>query len=140
MERKSLLSRHGAPFVAPRLKSHWDYMMEEMQWLTIDFRQERRWARSHCKTKAAMWANFLALKNLAENNGQWNDDMIHPRPTSSVQYEYWVQSLERNRDTDASIESRQASTKLAFLVKEFWSVTTESTDPMDIAPLPMSEL
>lgn len=140
MERKSLLSRQGAPFVAPRLKSHWDYMMEEMQWLTIDFRQERRWAKSHCKTKAAMCANFLSLKNLNDNNGQWKDSMIYPPPTPSIQYEYWVQHLERCRDTSATVESRRVSSQLAFLVQEFWSVNTELAHTIDAAPLSMSEL
>ncbi|XP_019743358.1 helicase SRCAP isoform X2 [Hippocampus comes] len=29
----------------PRLKVHWDYLCEEMQWLSADFAQERRWKR-----------------------------------------------------------------------------------------------
>lgn len=28
---------------APRPKSHWDYLLEEMQWMATDFAQERRW-------------------------------------------------------------------------------------------------
>eukprot|EP00075_Anas_platyrhynchos_P036840 XP_027326093.1 E1A-binding protein p400-like [Anas platyrhynchos] len=28
---------------APRLKSHHDYLLEEMQWMAADFAQERRW-------------------------------------------------------------------------------------------------
>jgi len=26
-----------------RCKAQWDYMVEEMQWLAVDFAQERRW-------------------------------------------------------------------------------------------------
>lgn len=29
----------------PRPKGHWDYLCEEMQWLSADFAQERRWKR-----------------------------------------------------------------------------------------------
>ncbi|CAH6793160.1 Srcap [Phodopus roborovskii] len=29
----------------PRSKSHWDFLCEEMQWLSADFAQERRWKR-----------------------------------------------------------------------------------------------
>lgn len=29
----------------PRPKVHWDYLCEEMQWLSADFAQERRWKR-----------------------------------------------------------------------------------------------
>ena len=32
-----------------RCKAHWDYLLEEMQWLATDFAQERRWKRGICK-------------------------------------------------------------------------------------------
>lgn len=28
---------------APRPRAHWDYLLEEMQWMATDFAQERRW-------------------------------------------------------------------------------------------------
>ena len=28
---------------APRPRSHWDYLLEEVQWMATDFAQERRW-------------------------------------------------------------------------------------------------
>ena len=30
----------------PRNKTHWDYLLEEMQWLAADFAQERRWKKN----------------------------------------------------------------------------------------------
>ena len=33
----------------PRKKAHWDYLVEEMQWLAADFVQERRWKRGVAK-------------------------------------------------------------------------------------------
>lgn len=45
---------------ASRPKSHWDYLLEEMQWMAADFAQERRWKeaaakkvrhRAKCETK-----------------------------------------------------------------------------------------
>lgn len=29
----------------PRSKTHWDYLLEEMNWLSIDFEQERKWKK-----------------------------------------------------------------------------------------------
>jgi E1A-binding protein p400 len=29
-----------------RCKAHWDYVLEEMQWLAADFAQERKWKRA----------------------------------------------------------------------------------------------
>lgn len=33
----------------PRMKTHWDYVMEEMQWLANDFAQERKMKRTCSK-------------------------------------------------------------------------------------------
>lgn len=38
----------------PRCKAHWDYLLEEMQWLATDFAQERRWKRGICKKVCSM--------------------------------------------------------------------------------------
>lgn len=32
-----------------RHKSHWDYVLDEMQWMAVDFAQERRWKMSCAK-------------------------------------------------------------------------------------------
>ena len=29
-----------------RSKAHWDYLLEEMQWLATDFAQERKWKKA----------------------------------------------------------------------------------------------
>lgn len=34
---------------ACRPKSHWDYLLEEMQWMAADFAQERRWKMAAAK-------------------------------------------------------------------------------------------
>ena len=34
---------------ASRPKSHWDYLLEEMQWMAADFAQERRWKEAAAK-------------------------------------------------------------------------------------------
>lgn len=34
---------------APRPKSHWDYLLEEMQWMATDFAQERKWKMATAK-------------------------------------------------------------------------------------------
>lgn len=32
-----------------RSKAHWDYLIEEMQWLAADFAQERKWKKAGCR-------------------------------------------------------------------------------------------
>lgn len=38
----------------PRTKAHWDYLLEEMQWLATDFAQERKWKKAAAKKCAKM--------------------------------------------------------------------------------------
>lgn len=33
----------------PRVKAHWDYLIEEMVWLAADFAQERKWKKAAAK-------------------------------------------------------------------------------------------
>ena len=42
-------SRLPKVFEAPRKKAHWDFLLEEMQWLATDFSQEKRWKRNIAK-------------------------------------------------------------------------------------------
>lgn len=35
-----------------RPKSHWDYLLEEMQWMAADFAQERMWKIASAKKVA----------------------------------------------------------------------------------------
>jgi hypothetical protein len=41
LERREARARKGPPPVLPRTKGHWDYVLDEMQWMAIDFRQVR---------------------------------------------------------------------------------------------------
>ena len=36
----------------PRLKCHWDYLLDEMKWMSVDFRQERKWKVAMAKVIA----------------------------------------------------------------------------------------
>lgn len=42
---------------ASRPKSHWDYLLEEMQWMAADFAQERRWKEAAAKKVWIQWNN-----------------------------------------------------------------------------------
>lgn len=44
---------------ASRPKSHWDYLLEEMQWMAADFAQERRWKEAAAKK---VWLTWSYLK------------------------------------------------------------------------------
>ena len=35
-----------------KIKNHWDYLLEEVTWLSTDFRQERKWKKAAAKKLA----------------------------------------------------------------------------------------
>lgn len=48
LRKEGLWSTRRLPKVQepPRNKGHWDYLLEEMQWLAADFSQERKWKKA----------------------------------------------------------------------------------------------
>ena len=53
----------NAPGLAiPRLKCHWDSVLEEVQWMSVDFRQERRWKLAASKSCAYSCLDDLIRK------------------------------------------------------------------------------
>ncbi|MBZ3873370.1 E1A-binding protein p400 [Sciurus carolinensis] len=55
---------------APRPKSHWDYLLEEMQWMATDFAQERRWKLAAAKKLVRTVARHHEEKKLREQRGK----------------------------------------------------------------------
>lgn len=56
----------------PRPKVHWDYLCEEMQWLSADFAQERRWKRGVARKVPKM----LFTKELVESDLMYSYNII----------------------------------------------------------------
>lgn len=54
---------------SPRCKAHWDYLLEEMQWLATDFAQERRWKRGICKKVCV--GSFVCLSRALYSFGNY---------------------------------------------------------------------
>ena len=48
LRKEGLWSARRLPKVQepPRHKTHWEYLLEEAQWLATDFIQERRWKKA----------------------------------------------------------------------------------------------
>lgn len=53
-ERRTLLGRKGVSPILPRSKCHWDLVLDEMQWMAIDYRQELRWKISNAQAIAEL--------------------------------------------------------------------------------------
>ena len=45
-----------------KIKCHWDYLLEEMQWLSTDFQQERKWKKAAARKLAFAVAKVFEEK------------------------------------------------------------------------------
>ncbi|XP_069134718.1 helicase domino-like isoform X2 [Argopecten irradians] len=61
LRKEGLWSSRRLPKVQepPRNKSHWDYLLEEMQWLAADFQQERKWKKAAARKVAKMVSKYF---------------------------------------------------------------------------------
>lgn len=63
----------------PRPKVHWDYLCEEMQWLSADFAQERRWKRGVARKVGRAWIIRVQPPIHVNNNNNNNFIIIKLR-------------------------------------------------------------
>lgn len=59
----------------PRIKCHWDYLLEEMVWLSADFAQERKWKKAAAKKCAKMVQKYFLDKELAAERAEKEEEM-----------------------------------------------------------------
>ncbi|KAK9881705.1 hypothetical protein WA026_017223 [Henosepilachna vigintioctopunctata] len=53
-----------------RIKTHWDYLLDEMVWLAADFAQERKWKKAAAKKCAKMVQKYFQDKALAAQRAE----------------------------------------------------------------------
>jgi hypothetical protein len=57
IEKRNLISLNPILPEIPKCKSHWDFVVDEIQWMSVDFRQERRLKYSFLKSLSESIAN-----------------------------------------------------------------------------------
>ncbi|XP_016304117.1 E1A-binding protein p400-like isoform X3 [Sinocyclocheilus anshuiensis] len=60
---------------ACRPKSHWDYLLEEMQWMAADFAQERRWKMAAAKKLVRTCARYHVEQKKMEEREKREEEM-----------------------------------------------------------------
>lgn len=58
IEKRNLISLNPILPEIPKCKSHWDFVVDEVQWMSVDFRQERRFKYSFMKSLSESIANI----------------------------------------------------------------------------------
>ncbi|XP_069071436.1 E1A-binding protein p400 isoform X5 [Pleurodeles waltl] len=68
----------------PRPKSHWDYLLEEMEWMAADFAQERRWKMAAAKKLVRTAARHCEEKQLMGERAKRDEESRLRRIASSA--------------------------------------------------------
>ncbi|GFS95916.1 helicase domino [Nephila pilipes] len=77
LRKEGLWSSRRLPKVAegPRVKAHWDYLLEEMVWLATDFAQERKWKKAAARKCARMITKYFQEKEMNAEKAEKEENM-----------------------------------------------------------------
>uniref|UniRef100_A0A674HKE3 E1A binding protein p400 n=1 Tax=Taeniopygia guttata TaxID=59729 RepID=A0A674HKE3_TAEGU len=105
---------------APRPKSHWDYLLEEMQWMATDFAQERKWKMATAKKMVRTVARYHEEKKLNEERAKREEQNKLRRIAASIarEIEYFWSNIEQVVEIKLQIEF-QEKRKKALNLKRF---------------------
>ncbi|GFS95920.1 helicase domino [Nephila pilipes] len=86
LRKEGLWSSKRLPKVAegPRVKAHWDYLLEEMAWLATDFAQERKWKKAAAKKCARMITKYFQEKEIKAEKAEKEEHMKLRKIASTI--------------------------------------------------------
>ncbi|XP_048369923.1 E1A-binding protein p400 isoform X5 [Sphaerodactylus townsendi] len=98
---------------APRPKSHWDYLLEEMQWMATDFAQERMWKMAAAKKMVRTVARYHEEKKLNEERAKKEEQNKLRRIAASIarEIEYFWSNIEQVVEIKLQIEFQEKRRK-----------------------------
>uniref|UniRef100_A0A8B9ZCM8 E1A binding protein p400 n=1 Tax=Buteo japonicus TaxID=224669 RepID=A0A8B9ZCM8_9AVES len=98
---------------APRPKSHWDYLLEEMQWMATDFAQERKWKMATAKKMVRTVARYHEEKKLNEERAKTEEQNKLRRIAASIarEIEYFWSNIEQVVEIKLQIEFQEKRKK-----------------------------
>ncbi|XP_044528989.1 E1A-binding protein p400-like [Gracilinanus agilis] len=105
---------------ALRPKSHWDYLLEEMQWMATDFAQERRWKMAAAKKMVRTVARYHEEKKLNEMKNKKEEQNKLRRIAASIarEIEYFWSNIEQVVEIKLHIEFQEKQ-KQALNIKKY---------------------
>ncbi|XP_053136209.1 E1A-binding protein p400 isoform X4 [Hemicordylus capensis] len=98
---------------APRPKSHWDYLLEEMQWMATDFAQERKWKMATAKKMVRTVARYHEEKKANEERARREEQNKLRRIAASIarEIEYFWSNIEQVVEIKLQIEFQEKRRK-----------------------------
>ncbi|XP_035514211.1 E1A-binding protein p400 [Morone saxatilis] len=114
---------------ASRPKSHWDYLLEEMQWMAADFAQERRWKEAAAKKLVRTCARYHQEQKKSEERSK-KEREIHLRHIASTiarEVEFFWANIEQVVEIKLQFEIYEKRLKALSLQKASAKVPGQST-------------
>ncbi|KAM3825856.1 E1A-binding protein p400 isoform 3-T3 [Vipera latastei] len=98
---------------APRPKSQWDYLLEEMQWMATDFAQERRWKMATAKKMVRTVARYHEEKHLNAERAKKEEKTKLRRIAATIarEIEYFWSNIEQVVEIKLQIEFQEKRRK-----------------------------
>ncbi|XP_019342180.2 E1A-binding protein p400 isoform X4 [Alligator mississippiensis] len=105
---------------APRPKSHWDYLLEEMQWMATDFAQERKWKMATAKKMVRTVARYHEEKKLNAERAKREEQNKLRRIAASIarEIEYFWSNIEQVVEIKLQIEFQEKRKKALNIKKK----------------------
>ncbi|XP_041423099.1 E1A-binding protein p400 isoform X2 [Xenopus laevis] len=103
-----------------RAKSHWDYLLEEMQWMAADFAQERMWKQASAKKLVRKAARYHEEKKVHFEMAQKEEENKLKRIASSIarEIEYFWSNIEQVVEIKLQMEFQEKRRKALNLNTE----------------------
>ncbi|XP_051887775.1 LOW QUALITY PROTEIN: E1A-binding protein p400 [Pristis pectinata] len=121
---------------APRPKSHWDYLLEEMQWMAADFAQERRWKMGIAKKLARTVVRHHEEQRLNEERAKREEHAKLRRKAALVAREvlhFW-RNIEKVVEVKLQLYMEEQRKKALLLRKG-----SSNKDQISVSSWPLSE-
>jgi len=123
-----------------RIKTHWDFLLEEMQWLAADFANERKWKKSAARKCARMVQNYFKEKEMAVQKAEKAQEQNLKRIAAFIAKEiktFWanvekVVEIKQNVRLEAK-RKKALNEKLNFIVDQTEKYSQQVAEGMNKA-------
>ncbi|TRY58668.1 hypothetical protein DNTS_028447, partial [Danionella cerebrum] len=114
---------------ASRPKSHWDYLLEEMQWMAADFAQERHWKVAAAKKLVRTCARYHAEQKKAVECEKREEELRLRQIASTIArgVDYFWSSIEQVVEIKLRFEIYDKQQKVQCLQKASGHCSSQST-------------
>lgn len=124
-----------------RHKVHWDFLLEEMQWLATDFANERKWKKAAAKRCARMVQKHFQEKEMAAQKAEKAQEQNLKRIAAFVAKEiktFWAnveKVVEFKQQVKLEAKRKKAlNEKLNFIVDQTEKYSLQVAEGMNRAP------